>query len=321
MASYTPPSAGAGALTASDANKYLSSGLGSGVASGGVLSIGSPNTTFSITDGKGYLLSGVDSDVPVMATVSWSGKTNVAATQIAANPISWVSIDSNGDIQQRIAPPTAAQRRAEIQLGVLVHVDRAVIDAVNNEQVPSAFAVQQVADLMAGLGFFNISGNVISANGANLNIDKSVGVMFGQGINYANDYNDPHKLSLPAITAASFQYRFLDGTNGVTGTAVDPNIKDVAGVSTAVGTNKFTVQRVYSFTSNNVKIQPGQTEYTSLSDAEAAIPEEGFVTEPSIKANGLLRGFLIVQEGATDLSSPTSAKFISALRFGTKDYI
>jgi len=321
VASYVPPSAGAGALTASDANKYLSSGLGSGVASGGVLSIGSPTTTFSITDGKGYLLSGVDTDTPVMVTVSWSGETNVTATHIAANPISWVSIDANGDIQQRITPPTAAQRRSEVTLGVLVHVNLTNLDAVNNEQVPSAFAVQQVTDLMSNLGFFNVSGNVISANGANMNIDKSAGVMFGHGVNYANDYDDPHKLSLAGLTAASFQYRFLDGTNGVTGTAVDPDIKDVAGVSTAVGTNKFTVQRVYSFTSNNVKIQPGQTEYNSLADAEAGIPEEGFVTEPSIAANGLLRGFLIVQEGATDLSSPTSAKFISALRFGTKSYI
>lgn len=321
MASYLPPSAGSGALTATDANKYLSSGLGSGVASGGVLSVGSPTTTFSISDGKGYLLSGVDSDVPVMATVSWSGKTNVTATQIAANPISWVSIDANGDIQQRITHPTAAQRRSEVTLGVLVHVDLTAIDAVNNEQVPSAFAVQQVTDLMAGLGFFNVSGNVFSSNGANLNIDKSAGVMFGHGVNYANDYDDPHRLSLAALTAVSFQYRFLDGTNGVTGTAVDPDIKDVSGTSTAVGTNKFTVQRVYSFTSNNVKIQPGQTEYNSLSDAEDAIPAEGFVTEPSIAANGLLRGFLIVQEGTTDLSIGTGAKFISALRFGTRDYI
>lgn len=313
--SYSPPAVAADVVA-------LSMGLGTGVAHGGFLSVGTPNTSFSISAGVGYILDGVHDGTPHAHTVTWADKDNIAATNIAAANISWVSIDHDGVVVQRVTHPTAQQRRHEISLGVLVHVNRVNLDTVNNEQIPSTNSNQQAIDLMASLGFFNVSGNQVSSNGANLNVDKSAGVMFAHGANYVNDYHDPHRLSLASLSAASFQYRFQDGTNGVTGAAVDPDIKDVAGVSTAVGTNKFTVQRFYSFTSNNLKAQPGQQEFNSLALAEESISATPsvFVTEPSIEANGLLRGFLIVQEGATDLSVAASAKFISALRFGTKDY-
>ena len=41
------------------------------------------------------------------------------------------------------------------------------------------------------------------------------------------------------------------------------------------------------------------------------------MTEPSIVANGSLRGFLIVKKGATDLSDTSVARFVSAGKFGS----
>jgi hypothetical protein len=104
----------------------------------------------------------------------------------------------------------------------------------------------------------------------------------------------------------------------VTGKSVDPdNLDDLAGGLTALGNNKWAIHRIYSFTSNNVKMQRGQNEYDSKAEALAAIQTETFVTEPSIAANGLLRAFLILQKGATDLSDSSTAVFIDAGKFGT----
>jgi hypothetical protein len=171
-------------------------------------------------------------------------------------------------------------------------------------------------DLAASLGFINVSGNVFSANGANLNLNKSAGEIFYTGANYDTSSTNPHVKTLPVLSALTFQYRFSDGSNGVTGTAIDPdNLDDGAGGLTAVGTNRFSIQRITSFISNNVKIQRGVADYANLEAAIAGISSEAFVTEPSLK-NGLLRGWLIVKRGCSDLSDTSEAQFISAGKLG-----
>ena len=285
-----------------------------GIITGGLLSIGSPTTTFSISNGTGMV---VDNTVtPATVTqVSWTGKTNITGTYIASGLVSYIAIDSTGAVVQQLAAFTNTQHRQYIVLGSIVHVNLTVIDAVNQFGEVAISPANQLSDLSEALGKFNVSGNVFSANGANLNINKSVGKVHSQGSNLATSYADPNVVSLASLTALSFQYRFQTGTNGTTGIAINPNIYDVAGVSTAVPPNKVTVQRIYSFVSNNVKIQPGQTLYNSISDAKAGIQTEVFVTEPSITANGILRGFLVVKEGSTNLTSATSAFFYEAGKF------
>ena len=284
-----------------------------GIISGGVLSIAS-GTTFSITDGKGVVANNTVDPVTYTA-VTWTGKTGITATQIASGLVSYVAIDNAGNIVQQLANFTNTQERQYIVLGSLVHVNLTSLDAVNQFGHTIISPLNQLSDLMVALGQFNISGNLFSANGSNLSINKSVGTVHSHGANWGINTSDPNTLSLAALTAPSFQYRFSTGTNGATGTSINPDIWDVAGVSTAVSTNRWTTQRIFSFVSNNIKIQPGQTEYQSLADAKAALQTESFVTEPSITANGILRGFLIVKQGSTVLNSTSSAFFYEAGKF------
>jgi hypothetical protein len=284
-----------------------------GVLTGGVLSTGAGASEYSISDGTGRVVDAAGN----ITEVSWTGKTNITPTFLATSLISFVGIDVNGNVVEQTTAFTNAQSRDVIILGVVVHVDLATVDAVNNEQHASFNVLSQLNDLTKAIGFFNVTGNVYSPNGANLNIDKSVGSMYGVGVNYNNDIDNPNLLTLSALTAATFQYRFSNGSNGVTGIAIDPaNLDDGAGGLTPLTTNnKWSVQRIYSFTSNNVKIQRGVQEYDTKEAAIAGIGSEPFVTEPSIKANGLLRGFLAAQKNATDLSDPNQAVFIEADKF------
>tara|TARA_R110000868_G_scaffold161317_1_gene391504 strand:+ start:10876 stop:12528 length:1653 start_codon:yes stop_codon:yes gene_type:complete len=283
-----------------------------GLLTGGVLSTGTAATEYSITDGTGQVIAADGTATPV----SWTGKTNITPVALLTANISFVGITSAGAVIESTAPFTNLELRTIIQLGVAVHVNRTTVDAVNNEQHISYNTNCQLNDLTDAIGFFNVSGNVVSPNGANLNIDKSAGVMYGVGVNYAVDVNNPNALTLALLTAASFQYRFSDGSNGVTGTAVDPdNIDDGAGGLTALANNQWSIQRAYSFTSNNLKLQRGQVSYGSKDLAIAGITSGSFVTEPSIAANGLLRGFLVIIEGATDLSDSAESVFIEATRF------
>ena len=286
-----------------------------GVQLGGVLSVGSPTTTFSITDGFGYIIDNMtDPFNPEADRINWSGLTNIAATNIATQLITFISIDQNGAVIQQASRWSNAERRDRIIIGVIVHVDNISIDVVNNEQQVGQDAVSQIYDILNGLGFINVEGNVFGANGSNLLINKTAGTMLGSGINYANNINNPHQLILPGLTPSNFQYRLQNGTNltGLTNQTIDPDIYDVGGVATSVPAKKYTIQHIYSFTSNNVKIQPGQGFYNKIDEAIVAINSDAFVTEQSIKENGLLRGYLIIKEGTNDLTDAKKVRFIEA---------
>jgi len=284
-----------------------------GVLTGGVLSTGAGATEYSISDGTGIIVD----ETGAITDVSWSGKSNITPTNIATSLLTWVSIDSAGNVVEMTSPCSPSSRRSEICLGVIVHVDKATVDAVNNEQVVAFNPHSSVYDLADALGFINVSGNVYSANGANLNINKSVGEIFATGSNYDTSATNPHIKTLAVLSALTFQYRYSDGSNGVTGTAITPDVlDDGAGGTTAVTNNRWSVQRIYSFVSNNVKIQLGVEDFISKDAAIAGIASEAYITEPSIAANGLLRGWLVVKKGTTDLSDTTQAQFIEAGKLG-----
>ena len=285
-----------------------------GIIEGGYLTIGTPNTTFSISDGRGMVTDNTVNQGKI-TPVKWTGKTNITATYIGSGLVSYVAINSAATVVQQLTPFTYAQSRTLIVVGSLIHVNLTNLDAINQLSEIVINPLNQLNDLNYSLGQFSFSGNVFTANGANLNINKSAGKIYSHGANWAINNLDPNTVTLAQLTALTFQYRFQTGTNGATGIAINPDIYDVAGVSTAVPPAKFTIQRIYSFVSNNVKIQPGQTLYTTLALAKSALQTEVFVTESSINDNGIIRGFLIVKQGATDLTSATQAFFYEAGKF------
>jgi hypothetical protein len=200
----------------------------------------------------------------------------------------------------------------------IVHTDNVNVQTVNNQQVDAANPLSTAYDIADAIGFVNKSGNEFTANGANLNINKSAGVMFKIGSNYDVDTGNPHNKTLAALTPVTFEYRYSDGSSQAPWlTTIDPNnLDDGAGGNTAVGNNRWSVQRIYSFVSNNVKLQRGVEDFATKAAAIEGITSEAYVTEPSIAANGLLRGWIVVKQGATDLSDPGQAQFINAPKFG-----
>jgi len=287
--------------------------LSTGVLTGGVLSTGAGASQYSISDGTGIIVD----ETGAITEVSWTGKSNITPTNIGTSLLTWVSIDNAGNVVEMTSPCSPASRRSEICLGVVVHVNLTTVDAVNNEQVVAFNPGATAYDLADALGFINVSGNVYSANGANLNLNKSVGEIFATGSNYDSTPTNPHIKELAVLSALTFQYRYSDGSNGVTGTAITPDVlDDGAGGTTAVTNNRWSVQRIYSFVSNNVKIQLGVEDFISKDAAIAGIASEAYITEPSIAANGLLRGWLVVKKGTTDLSDTAQAQFIEAGKLG-----
>jgi hypothetical protein len=292
------------------ANIHSSTGL----ISGGLLSVGAGADEFSVTAGEGVIVT--HGSPSTAAVFSFGAATNVAVTAIASQNITFITVTSSGTIKQYASRPSASLVRDEVYLGVVVHVDRVNVDAVNQEQATVRDPAMMLRDTLEAIGFIN-AGNEIIPDAA-LTFAKALGSMYGYGLNYAIDQDAPHLLALPAVaTPASFQYRYSDGSNGVTGTAFDPtNLDDLAGGLTALSTNnKWSTSRVYVFASNNIKIQRGQSEYDTKENAIQDIGTGAFVTEPSILANGMLIAYIVAQKTCSALNAST-AVIIAAGKFG-----
>lgn len=263
----------------------------------------------------------VDNSNPLLPTrqfKSFVATTANSVTNLATQNVTYIAIDSTGALQQSSVPFEPEQQRDWIPLGVIVHSNRTSINAVNNQPVVSFNVNSQLSDLMESIGFFNISGNIFTPNGVNLNINKSAGHVFKQGSNFLNNNKDPHTLSLSGLVAPSnIRYRLSNGTEYANTAVIDPNFYELAGVRTAVPGGKFQIQRIYLFQSNLIRIQYGQEIYGSLAVAIESIATEPFIVEQNILENGLFRGLLIVKQAATDLTDTSRAAFIEAAKFGS----
>lgn len=313
----TSDGVGGAAWEAAPVSGALTTADSTGVLTGGVLSLGATSTRYSISDGTGIIVD----EAGVTTNVSWFALLNKEPVNLNAQQITFVSIDSLGAIIEQASPWTPQQRREQICIGVAVHVDFANVIAVNNEQVISYNPHSSTYDIGEALGFLNLEGNVFSANAASsMAIKKSAGQIFKMGANYNINTQAPHNKDLPALAPVTFGYRYSAGTTDTNQTVIDPNNLDDGAngltlISGNANANKWSIQRIYSFISNNVFIQRGREEFNSLADAVAGIGSENYEVESSIEANGLFRGYLIVKKGETDLESANTT-FIEASKFG-----
>lgn len=292
-----------------------------GVLLGGALTInGTDNTKFDMASGLyGFVDYTVTPATPTRSLLTKAAVTSQTVTNLATAIATYIGVDSAGVIQQSTTPFTNTQRRTICQVGVLVHSNHVNLNAINDTAAPARHGIAQVHDLMNALGPMNILGNTVSANGANLSINKTSGQVFKVGSTFQATPLNPHLISLASLTApATLRYRTSTGTETANTAVLDPTqYESSPGVLTTLSNaNRFSVQRVNLFTSNLIRLQWGQAEYATLADAEAAIATQQFNTETNIAENGVLIGHIILRRSTTALNNATDAKFIGVGKFG-----
>ncbi len=319
---------------------------GTQVESGGVMTIDADTTKFDITAYHGLFVDNfTDPDNPTVTHVTFTARNALTVTNLVADPRTFVGIrldnvvPSGGSataitdaVVDGVGPSTVylvqspieytqTERRDVTVLGILVHPGSVIQEAVPLIQF-NASPAQQLTDLTFALGPLNISGNVHSANGANLNIDKSAGSSFKEGVNIdgtAAGYKRPDISDDTSDIALTFRYRYQDGSGGISqdgdDTTINPDLYDDGdGTLGTVTANDWTIQPLWMFPgTGNTRIMYGQVLYNSMAEAESGITD-GVVTDPNLVAEAILRGWLIVKEGTTDLSG-ANALFISAGKF------
>jgi hypothetical protein len=173
----------------------------------------------------------------------------------------------------------------------------------------------QLHDLLEAIGPLSTTGNVYSANGANLNLNRSAGSIFKFASN--PDYDNPHTLAIAGMTAGTLIYNTSTGTIISSGTTVNvTQYESAPGVLTTLTNNRWVIQRIFFTQSGLTRIQLGTAQYQTLLDAEAAVANEPFTIEANLAREGILRCHMIVQKNATALNDASKAKFLEVSKFG-----
>lgn len=244
-----------------------------------------------------------------------------AAAQLRS--LTWWLMDGTGALIQQAALPTALQRRQLVVIGRTFFnplsgtiIGSKSIHTMLRQQGP------QLVDLMEALGPFSLSGNSIAPVAATLQFTKTDGFVFIHSIAEDSTPWNPHEGATPAQAPAQFR-RILRATavpSPIVNT-IDPANYDNAGVLTPIGggVGSSTIQRVFVTPADNtidqISVQYGQTVYSSLANALAAVNVGTFIPNPGLIELSALIGYIVVTRTATNLADTTQARFINAGKF------
>ena len=293
-----------------------------GIVNGGVLSVNADNHKYDIAAGCGIIVDNhTDSTAPVFVFVSWNNMEELETPYLNTAQRTEVMIDSTGSVVMKESV-ALEDFRDYIYLGRLVHNELTVISLALN--FPNAIYNVNLGlcDLASALGPINMSGNIFSANGANLFLDKTAGVIYRMGSNYTNSKKLPNEFVSDVMSSVQFRYRYRNGSGGFTTTAltnsVNPSLyDDGTGILKDPGNNNFTIQRIFLYAgSNSIYITYGQTVYGSLEDAKLGIEQENPVIDPVTANEACLRAYMVVKKGVTALNNPLNTYFKAGGKLG-----
>jgi len=295
--------------------------LSTGLIKNGIISANGDPTKFNVTTGIGVVSNFDTPENPISRLVTFPAFTGVTPTYLLTGTITYVAIEEIGtsgvgQLFMQATPFTPEQRRSLIVLGAVIHSNLTNINVINNISAPTNASTNQLHDFIEAVGALNLTGNKYTANGANLQLNKSAGLIFKLGSNFANDWKNPHELAQTAGTSLTFRYRTQNGTEGSDRINLDPALYDLNNVLTAVPNNKFTIQTVTMFQSGVTRIQYGQTVYDDLATAKNAVFTRNFVLEPNSKENGIIRAYIIMRNTTTSLQMVADADILEAQKFG-----
>lgn len=297
---------------------------GTGLFNGGEMSINALDATkIDIAAGLGVVVDNyTNPEIPNVIHITWPDLVGVDVEFLASDFGSSIAIDRTGQITQFPASGGDIDKRDNVFLGILGHSNLTTVTSIASAPTPGYDQTHMLIDLADALGLVNKSGNIYSANGTNLKINKSAGQVYAVGYNHANSAKQPNVTTDAASTATSFFTGYRDGLGGFTvGAAITDvpvaNYDDNSGTLAAIpASDPWTIFRIVYFPAidNHVMLY-GQNLYKTQKSAEAAIFGEAFDLAPEV-SNGIIRAYLITKNVTTDLSDLAEARFIEANLFG-----
>ena len=306
-----------------DFDKRISNALSTTLLEGGKITVNGGGLTINISAGTAVFVDNyTDSTNPVRTLVEFGPFTNITPSYLTTADGTFFAIDVDGNLTQTDYERADEEICDFVELGWVEHTNRVNVSTFLNEPYQMTDLGVQVQQFWSALGAFNQSGNVYHGN-ANLTVGRTAGEIFDNGTGRDNDPRKPNDFYTVDIATVTFRYYYRDGAgdwfnNNPDRTAIDPDhYDDGTGTLALVPSNYWTIQPLYLYApSESNDFQYGQKTYATkdlaLADLNAQIELNSFVADYDI-----LRAYLIVKQGATDISNTNQAQFINVSKFGS----
>jgi len=320
--------------------RWLEGGsLYTGLLRGGVISSTPGSTTFKITSGSGLLVtmnaSTGSEPFPTVQYITWPDYNAQPITYSGSAKITYVGIDSSGQIIQQTVPwgsNDINQWDNSLSLGVVLHLSGSVSTGVFNAPQIAYGPNQKTDDFFRAFGPLKISGHTLRASGSapTLSIIKDAGTSYREGANYVINPNHPSTVVENSINTSKIYRYYISGSTPVidTGvgnagyTTIDSKyyVDTTTGQLALVGGAYWSIQRVFwvpNSPTNAFIVYYGNDRYRSLVDATNAKDSEPFIEAPNTAQNAIFVGYIIIQGGGSgtpprDLLNASEATIIPA---------
>ncbi len=275
--------------------------------------------TFTLNPGTYEIVSNL---IPITRTIiNFLGAINV--TPLYTRTILY--LDNTGTLNQLNGASgdlTPLEKRDNLFIGTLSFFGGVILAPQFTPSV-AYDEIGRFTDLSETIGVVNRDGNLIGANGPNLQFNKGAGHTFRIGSNYVFNRKVPDVTTDVAFIPVPAGINAIGYRNGVGGWSyepfsgsITPNFwDDGSGIKATVSNNKFTIQRIYFFNGTDTfLIYLGQTEYGSMDDAIAAVNNPDRVIDPATSLASL-RSSLIVKKNTIALNNIAEAMFLEGPKF------
>jgi hypothetical protein len=263
-------------IVVEDEYKHMTNAHSNGVLVGGeVIANVGDNTKFDILSGVGWIVDNhTDPLNPIRNELYWDIMTGLTTPYLNTHIYTYVGFDINGDVIMQTEAWDESDRRDYIVIAKILHVNKINITSSIYQAHPLYTLESQVFDFTSIFGSMNIEGNIITASGGTLKINKTAGKTYRYGVDVVTEPKDPHVSADDSTVADVVGYAWMD--TGVTGgwdrfygvTGLTINRWDDGTGTLPLISSGWTIQPFWHFGgSNRVYFQYGQAIYDTLEDA------------------------------------------------------
>ena len=307
--------------------RWLEGNLYTGLLNGGLITVVTGSTYFSVASGSGVIVnlnaSLTDNPYPTIAYINWPTFTSQSLTYLTSSVQTFLGIDSNAQIIQQTDPFSDGQYNTAISLGTVLHQNQTTINASITYPNVAYGWKQRSYDFVKAFGPLKLSGYTLAPSGSSTgSLIVGSGTAFADGRNYQTDPNNPSYITDQGTNVSKiFRYYqsgsgFVQDTNAGLGfTSVDSSRYNNNGTLTSISpSTPWSIQRVFWYPNSATKgivVYYGNAQYASETEAIANIQYESFTETPNTQQNAIYLAALVLKYNA-DFTDPTTYTILPA---------
>jgi len=285
-----------------------------GLISGGILT--RPTyVTLSWTAGNGYVTRYTNPNNPDVIEVSWDAVASYTPVNLG-NPGQYLlAYDETGTLSELpVVEFDAEAGRRHIVIGGFSTIS-GIIARISASSITLGYdGFFSFKDFLRDvIGPANIDGNIISANGANLTLYNSGGLVYILGSNFRNDseITDERAVTLESgfyfsrvLREAAPSTKITADGSGIVNVIDPTKYDDGSGTLQTISGNRYSVQVVYITPDGEYVVAFGQETYNTESLAEEAVLSGALPYEEyPLLQRFVRRAYLVVKSSETDLNN------------------